>query len=242
MSAHQATLPFTRQGSPRVRACRRPFVPSPPSGPYRLPQAVLDRLAPALEPFRNREAAFALAVFLGRYWSAPKRLGLPFPIDRRALVDHAALDLTEARVRGAIATLEAVGFLDRADDRRRYQATADGLHRRPILFQFGPDTVRGFEAANRRAQACAERAVGGRRASGGTSGPSPAPRPSSTPQSEQRLRSPKDTASSEREMTMGEQEKGLAGSSMALPLETNAALEAAIARLHAGILGTGGRA
>ena len=73
-----------------------------------------DRLAAALAPFRNRDAAFALATFLGRFWSTPARLLAAFPIDRRELADYAALGLTEARVRGAIRTLEEVGFLDRA--------------------------------------------------------------------------------------------------------------------------------
>ena len=65
-------------------------------------------------PFRNREAAFALATFLARFWSVPGRVGGSFPIDRRALADHEGLGLTEARVRGAIRTLEAVGYLERA--------------------------------------------------------------------------------------------------------------------------------
>jgi hypothetical protein len=64
----------------------------------------------ALSPFRNREAAYSLAVFLGQFWSSPNRLAAAFPIDRRALVGHAGLGLTEGQVRGAIRTLEAVGF------------------------------------------------------------------------------------------------------------------------------------
>jgi hypothetical protein len=35
-----------------------------------------------------------------------------FPIDRRAIADHAELGLSEARGRGGIKALEAVGFLD----------------------------------------------------------------------------------------------------------------------------------
>src|SRR5215210_12979 len=99
-------LPFPRSALRRSRSNRRPFTPSLPAGPYRLPRDVRDRLAAALVSFRNRDAAFALATFLGRFWSAPNRLLTAFPIDRRELADHATLGLTEARVRGAIRTLE----------------------------------------------------------------------------------------------------------------------------------------
>ena len=106
-------LPLPRPPSTRRRGSRRPFAPSQ-AGVYRLPYDVRDRLTAALMPYRNRDAAFALATFLGRFWSTPARLLTAFPIDRRELAEHAALGLTEARVRGAIRTLEEVGFLDRA--------------------------------------------------------------------------------------------------------------------------------
>lgn len=115
-----------------------------------------DRLALALAPCRNREAAFALAVFLGRYWSTPARILAPFPIDRRALADRADLGLSEARVRGAIRALEAVGFLDRTIPAKgsRHKLTAAGeLHRKPVLYQFGGEYGPAFLAANRRAKA-----------------------------------------------------------------------------------------
>ena len=67
-------------------------------------------VAASLAPFRNREAAFTLAVFLARFWSVPGRVSGSFPIDRRALADRPDLGLTEKRVRNAIRTLEAVGF------------------------------------------------------------------------------------------------------------------------------------
>ena len=157
-------LPFPRPAPRRSRGVRRPFAPSPCAGPYRLPHDVRDRLMSALAPFRNREAAFALAVFLGRFWSAPNRLLSAFPIDRRELADHAALGLTEARVRGAIKVLEEIGFLDRAvRSGSTHQPTPDGLHRKPILFMFGADYGPLFGAANRRAAAARERRSGARR-------------------------------------------------------------------------------
>src|ERR671910_2847697 len=104
---HQHVLVLPR---PRVRSCRRPFHPSPASGRYSLPRAVLDRLQAALAPAKNRESALTLAVFVARFWSAPGRLGLPFPVDRRALADHREMPLTEAQIRGAIVALEEVGY------------------------------------------------------------------------------------------------------------------------------------
>src|SRR5689334_23612827 len=56
-------LPFPRPGSRRSRSSRRPFTPSPPAGPYRLPRDVRDHLTVALAPYRNRDAAFTLATF-----------------------------------------------------------------------------------------------------------------------------------------------------------------------------------
>jgi hypothetical protein len=58
-------------------------------------------------------------------------------------------------VRGAIRTLEAVGFLDRAipASGSLYKATPEGLHRKPVLFVFGSDYALLFIAANARAAA-----------------------------------------------------------------------------------------
>src|SRR3954462_7525501 len=102
---------------------------------YRLPHDVRDRLSAALKPLRNRDACMVLATFLGRFWSAPRKLGLPFMLDRRALTPVEALGLSEARVRGAIRALEVVGFLERMPAHARtHQATAEGLHRKPVAF------------------------------------------------------------------------------------------------------------
>jgi hypothetical protein len=114
MLVAQARLPFAVPMRARVRSIRRPFHPSQGEGPYRLPRDVRDRLSSALAPYRNREAAFALATFLGRFWSTPSRIVDTFPIDRRELADRPDLGLSERRVRSAIRTLEEIGFLDRA--------------------------------------------------------------------------------------------------------------------------------
>jgi len=161
----QPLLPLPRLPSTRRRGSRRSFTPSS-AGIYRLPHDVRDRLAAALAPYRNRDAAFALAVFLGRFWSTPARLLTAFPIDRRELADHAALGLTEARVRGAIRTLEEAGFLDRAVvSGSTHRPTPDGLRRKPVLFMFGSEYGPLFSAANRRAAAARERRSGSRRGS-----------------------------------------------------------------------------
>ena len=165
MSIVQHQLAFVRPLAARVRSVRHPFRPSQREGAYRLPHDVRDRLTATLEPFRNRDAAFTLATFIARFWSVPGRVAGSFPIDRRALADHEGLELTEARVRGAIRTLEAVGFLERATPLTgsRYKATEIGLHRKPILFVFGSEFAPMFLAANNRAQAARGRHLQGRR-------------------------------------------------------------------------------
>src|SRR5918998_3656456 len=127
MIAVQHQLAFARPLAARVRSVRRPFRPSAGEGTYRLPHEVRDRLTAALGPFRNREAAFLLATFLARFWSVPGRIAGSFPIDRRELADRPDLELTEKRVRSAITTLEAVGFLERAipPTGSRYRATEE---------------------------------------------------------------------------------------------------------------------
>jgi hypothetical protein len=161
MLAIQERLSLPRAVPARAR---RAFHPSGGEGPYRLPHGIRDRLVAALAPYRNRDAAFALAVFLGRFWSMPGRVALPFPIDRRALAGHRELGLSEARVRGAIRVLEEVGFLARfLTSGSRYKATEEGLRRKPVPFTFGPDYAPLLVAANRRAAAARDGLPGARR-------------------------------------------------------------------------------
>src|SRR4051812_5522503 len=205
-SAHPL-LPLPRP-STRRRGSRRPFRPSQ-AGVYRLPHGVWDRLVSALAPARNRDAAFALATFLGRFWSTPARLLAAFPIDRRELAEHAALGLTEARVRGAIRALEEVGFLDRAvRSGSTHQPTPDGLHRKPVLFMFGSDYGPLFSAANKRAAAARERRSGARRGSG----PAAVRRPSTGLPAARPLNSPKSKSKSREaeKVIMGEISTALA--------------------------------
>jgi hypothetical protein len=196
----QPMLALPRARPAPVRDARRPFQPSKAEGPYRLPHDVRDRLTLALQPYRNREAAFTLAVFLGRFWSIPGRVALPFPIDRRALAGHRELGLTEARVRGAIRVLEEVGFLARfVTSGSRYKATEEGLRRKPIPFQFGSDYAPLFIAANARAAAARGRREGARR----IQTPDSARRPSAG-LLEARANSPKGKGEAERKVIMGE--------------------------------------
>nr|WP_246102775.1 helix-turn-helix domain-containing protein [Methylobacterium terricola] len=122
---------------------------------YRLPRSVADRLETALSGRKNAAACLALAHFLARFWSSPRRRLCALPVDRRALAGHEALGLSEARVRGALAVLVEVGFLARyePDPGKRYQRTEGGLQRRAILHRFGEEYAVAFTAANARAQA-----------------------------------------------------------------------------------------
>jgi hypothetical protein len=130
------------------------MAPSLEPAMYRLPYDVRDCLTAATAAFRNAEAAVALATFLARFWSTPRRLGQSFPIDRRALANRVDLGLTEGRIRGAIRVLEAIGFLTRkAAPGSSYRPTAGGLRRKAILYLFGTDYLSGFRKANRRATA-----------------------------------------------------------------------------------------
>ena len=237
---HQHVLVLPR---PRLRSCRRPLHTSPASGRYSLPRPVLDRLQAALAPAKNREAALVLAVFLGRYWSAPARLGQPFPIDRRALCGHRDLPLTEARIRGAIAALEEVGYLARIvpEPGRRYQRTADGLHRRPLVFHFGAEFQATFEAANKRPRRGPGKPQDGRRPLPASPLPATRSRPSWVPPKASgrggpsAANSPKNTPQNPTFVNLGELKKGHSRTSLPLPESRQdswlSPLEAAIATL-----------
>ena len=229
MLAVQHRLPLALAA--RVRSCRRPFRPSPGQGPYRLPHDVRDRLVLALAPFRNRDAALTLAVFIARFWSVPGRVGGSFPIDRRELADHEGLELTEARVRGAIKTLEAVGYLDRAipASGSRYKATEQGLHRRPILYVFGSEYGSAFVQANKRAQAARGGVSGARRAMMPASTASRAP---TALLQAHRTISPKSKSQAEPKVIMGEIRSGVLADASA-----PSALELALQRLGTGVFG-----
>jgi hypothetical protein len=229
----QPRLPLALVQRPQERRNRRPFHPSQGEGPYRLPRDAHERLTTALTSFKNREAAYVLAVFIARYHSASSRIVDAFPIDRRALAGHPDLGLTEDRIRGAIRTLEAVGFLDRAiTSGSTHKKTSDGeLHRKPILFQLGADYAPAFIAANRRAAAARGRHSGERRALA----PSTPQRTSSVDFQASPLNSPKATGVSESPMLMGEVLK-----TSSIPPQTselNPDIKAALERLRRGVFG-----
>lgn len=245
-----AGAPLLSFAPPSGRRRRRgPFLPSRlAGGRYQLPPDVHERLCAALARYRNREAAYLLAVFLARFWSVPGRVALPFPVDRRALAGHAALGLSEARVRGALGTLEAIGFLARAVvSGSRYRPTEEGLFRKAVPYQFGSDYAPLFVAANARAgraRSAGERRVlpDGRAATVGPNGGV--------------LNSPKSRSEADRSLIMGEVRRPLASAGQGARREGVAlseirgkapagrgepALERALDRLLAGIRSGGKR-
>jgi hypothetical protein len=197
---------------------------------YSLPRDVQERLDTALGRFRNREAAHTLAVFLARFWSSPGRLVQAFHIDRRALAEHAELGLTEKRIRGAIRTLEEIGFLDRAlVSGSLYKATEEGLRKKPIRFHFGAEYGPMFAQANRRAAARRERVSEAERTKALVS----SHRASVGSVAAQKNKGPKNRNPSERTVYMGPvvKENGFPP----VASESNPGLEAALDRLLQGI-------
>jgi hypothetical protein len=188
---------------------------------YRLPHDVRDRLAAVLRPLRNRDACMALATFIARFWTPPKRLGAPFMLDRRALAPVEALGLTEARVRGAIHALERVGFLERMPaGGRTHQATAEGLHRRPVAFTFAATYRDAFDMANKRAATAR-----GRRSRAGRAKIPAAPQRASTALATRPANSPKYKPSEAIKVYLGEKRP-----TTPIPTEPNPRLEAALDR------------
>jgi hypothetical protein len=203
-----------------------------------------DRLSAALAPFRNRDAAFALATFLARFHSNPDRLVGGFMVDRRELADRPDLALTEARVRGAIKALEAIGYLERGlTTGSTHKATEEGLRRKPIRFVFGSEYAPLFMAANKRAR----RAKGSDRAARRSLTPSPAARLSTTilggqllnsplvgSSHAQSLNSPKHKSEADPQVNLGELR-----TKSGLPAQPSqdSALERALQNLKAGVFG-----
>src|SRR5215207_10980845 len=170
---HQHVLVLPR---PRLRSYRRPLHATPASGRYGLPRPVLERVLAEAAPLQNGGAVVALATFLGRYQTGPRCLGRAFPIDRRALVGHRDLGLSEAKVRGGIKALLEIGFIEREEPLAglRYRRTAEGLYRRPILFRIAPAYLELFTAANRTPRSGPRAAQGRRRPASAGASPLPA--------------------------------------------------------------------
>lgn len=121
------------------------YVPTRHCGTYRLPPSLIDLLGSRLRAFKNAQSANQLAVFLARMNAGPRRFGRSFPIDRRALADHPDLHLSEDRIRGAITTLEKVGFIERVPvNGSSYRQHADGVRRKAIQWRFGNEFNRRF--------------------------------------------------------------------------------------------------
>ena len=203
----------------RIRCCRCPPCPQTrraalgdPSrrrraGPYRLPHDVRDRLAAALAPFRNRDAAFALATFLGRFWSTPARLLAAFPIDRRELAD-ACRPRPDGGPRARRDPGAGGGRVPRPGGGLRLDAQADAGRAAP---QAGAVHVRELTTAR-----CSARPTGGlRRPVSGVrgsarSGPAAVRRSSAGLPAARRTNSPKSKESEADKVIMGEIRTALA--------------------------------
>ena len=162
--------------------------------------------------------------------------------DRRALCGHRDLPLTEARIRGAIAALEEVGFLARMvpEPGRRYQRTADGLHRQPLAFHFDAAFEALFTAANKRPGRSPRAAQDGRQPPPASFVPATPPRPSWSPP-EASAKSPKNILPNPTIVNLGELAKGHSRTSSPLSRSRqDSGLEAALRRLSEAIRAKGG--
>jgi hypothetical protein len=146
-------------------------------------------------------------------------------VDRVALADHAGHGLTESRVRGALAALEAIGFLVReAVKGSTYRPTEAGLRRKPVFWRVAPEFYALFERAN----ALAKRARGAGKIDRRPVPLVVAPQPSSPrvshPAGHPRTNSPKETPRIG-SVSLGEQPNPV----------RNAGLEAALSRLRSAV-------
>ena len=190
-----------------------------------MPRAVEVRLAAAARELRNAEAVLALARFLARFHTAPAVLGRAFPVDRTALAAVDTLGLTEARVRGALAALETVGFLIReAMPGSAYRPTTAGLRRKPVIWRIAPDFVALFERAN----AAAQRDRGAGKTDRRPIAPPPAPRPSPAPVAQP-------TGHRKAQVARREQPSGSLLIGEQNPASPETGLEAALDRLRAAV-------
>ena len=113
---------------------RRLWLPTNWNGNYRFPRLIADLLNTQLAAYRNRDAAYKLAVFLARFHAAPNTIGRAFVIDRRKLDHHEKLGLTEAQVRGAIKTLVKIGFMK--GELQGPERELGKVNRSPVFYRF----------------------------------------------------------------------------------------------------------
>jgi hypothetical protein len=127
-------------------------------------------------------------------------------------------------VRGAIRTLERIGFLERMPaGGRTHQATAEGLHRRPVAFTLAADYRTLFDTANKRAERARSRGSWVER----TQTPATPHRASTATPAARPANSPKYKPSEATKVYLGEYRKP---PSVPQPLLQNSALEAALDR------------
>ncbi len=112
----------------------------------------------------------------------------------------------------------------------RYKATAEGLHRKPILFVFGSEYGSAFVLANKRAQA----ARGGDRHARRPITPAASSRLSTALLEARRTNSPKSRIQAEPLVIMGELVKG---SGLLAEPSAPTALDLALQRLSEGVFG-----
>lgn len=193
---------------------------------YALPRRISEQLEGALTGCPYKTEVMSLATFLGRFWSLPTKLQMAFHVDRRALAGRADLGLSEKRVRRALETLVALGFLMRQPDKgSAYRMTDEGLRRKPALYRFGAAWWSIFAKACRKAAGVVKDAVS--RVAGHQ-----APLLQPTAPHGQKMGGPKRIADLETPVHMGPAAKP--SGFPALAFNPDPKLEAALARLEEG--------